>query len=230
LAQTRATQDFNQTVFAWLDPQYWTVAKQALAKDKSAIIKAAATVDLNPRLIVANLLVEQLRLFFSQRELFKQFFQPLKIMANSTNISLGVMAIKPETAKQIEAHLRDASSPFYLGADREHLLDYTAGENVEEARVKRLSSEADNHYWSYLYGAIYIKQIMTQWEQAGFGIGERPEIICTLFNVGFAQSAPKSNPQVGGSTVIVNAHSYSFGHLANEFYFSGELLDDYPQL
>jgi hypothetical protein len=72
--------------------------------------------------------------------------------------------------------------------------------------------------------------MMAQWERAGFSINDRPEIICTLFNVGFAQSSPKSNPQVGGSTVAVSDRSYSFGHLANEFYFSGELLDDFPQL
>jgi hypothetical protein len=227
---TTVNQDELASVYDWLEPQYWQVAKQALAKDKLAIIKAGRDVGLNPRLIVSNLVVEQLRLYFSQRELFQQFFQPLKILSNSTNISLGVMAIKPETARQIEQHLKDPTSPYYLGSAYEHLLDYPAGTNPDAARSTRLASEENQHYWSYLYGALYIKEIMTQWERAGYSINERPEIICTLYNVGFPQSSPKSNPRVGGSTVVINGHSYSFGHLANEFYFSGELLLDYPDL
>jgi hypothetical protein len=228
--QRRAVGGREETVYAWLDPQYWTVAKEALEKDQIAIIRAAELAGVNPRLVVGSLMVEQLRLFFSQRELFKQFFQPLKIFANSTQISLGVMAIKPETAAIIERNLKDTNSLYYLGEERAGLLDYPAGVSIEDERVKRLSSEADNHFWSYLYGALYIKELMMGWERAGFSINERPEIIGTLYNVGFSQSKPKTDPKVGGSTVVVNGRDYSFGHLVSEFYFSGELMEIYPEL
>ena len=56
----------------------------------------------------------------------------------------------------------------------------------------------------------------------------RPEIACTLYNVGFAQSKPKADPKVGGSGIAVGDAKYSFGSLGYEFYYSGELLDAFP--
>jgi hypothetical protein len=171
-------------------------------------------------------MVEQLRLFYSQRELYKKYFEPLQILANSNKISLGVMAIKEETATAVEAHLKDPSSPYYLGPEFEHLLDYPADSDIATVRYQRLTSS--NHYYNYLYGALYLKQMMTQWQKAGFDISHRPEIIGTLFNVGFPQSKPNANPQVGGSTVLIDQTNYTFGRLAYEFYYSGELDDIFP--
>lgn len=79
-----------------------------------------------------------------------------------------------------------------------------------------------------MYAAIFLKQMKLQWEKAGFPIADRPEILATLFNVGFPQSVPKSNPRVGGSTIKVNEKEYSFGALAYQFYYSGELHELFP--
>jgi len=73
-----------------------------------------------------------------------------------------------------------------------------------------------------------MKQMKVQWEKAGFPIDERPEILATLFNVGYEQSQPKSNPRVGGSSITINEKIYSFGSIAYEFYYSGELFDLFP--
>jgi hypothetical protein len=69
---------------------------------------------------------------------------------------------------------------------------------------------------------------MKQWKDAGYDIKYRPEIVGTLFNVGFPQSKPKVNPQVGGSQILAGGQKYSFGSLAYEFYYSGELLYEFP--
>ena len=71
---------------------------------------------------------------------------------------------------------------------------------------------------------------MTQWKNAGFDISNRPEIIGTLFNVGFPQSKPNANPKVGGSTVVIGQNKYSFGRLSYEFFYSGELVEAFPYL
>lgn len=73
-----------------------------------------------------------------------------------------------------------------------------------------------------------MKQMLSQWRNAGYDMQYRPEIVGTLYNVGFAQSHPKSDPKVGGSTVHVGEREYTFGRLGYEFYYSGELLDDFP--
>ena len=67
-----------------------------------------------------------------------------------------------------------------------------------------------------------------QWERAGFPIGDRPEILATLFNIGFEVSVPKANPLVGGSSLMIHNEPYTFGAIAYEYYYSGELFDLFP--
>lgn len=51
-------------------------------------------------------------------------------------------------------------------------------------RIQRLTNEKD-HYYSYLYAAIYMKELMTGWKKSGFDISDRPEIVATLYNIIF---------------------------------------------
>ncbi|MDD5397125.1 MAG: hypothetical protein PHW24_03650 [Candidatus Moranbacteria bacterium] len=215
----------SETIFPWMDNDQWNTIREAIVKDKDVIEKAATMVGIEPRLLVSCAIVEQVRLFNSDREMFKKFFEPLKILGNANKISLGIMGIKENTAIETENHLKDANSPYYLGMDFEHALDFENG-NDGSARYDRLTE--NTHYYSYLYGAIYLKQMMTQWKNAGFDITYRPEIVGTLFNVGFSQSKPNANPKVGGSNIDVQGAKYTFGSLAYEFYYSGELLDAFP--
>jgi hypothetical protein len=211
-----------------MNDEEWASIREAIVKDKSDIEKAATIIGIEPRLIVASTIVEQVRLFHSQRELFKKFFEPLKILGNANKISLGVMGVKEATAIQTENNLKDPTSPYYLGEQFEHLLDFTT-DNPTEERFNRLT-DFNSHYYSYLYGGIYMKEMMEQWRKAGYDIQYRPEIVGTLFNVGFPQSRPNPNPKVGGSAITVGDAKYSFGSLAYEFYYSGELLDDFPYM
>jgi hypothetical protein len=217
----------QSSAFAWANDAEWDALAQATVKDTDVINRAAQIAGVEPRLIVSSLVVEQMRLFHSQRELFKKFFEPLKILGNSTIISLGVMGIKPTTAEAIEQHLKDPSSPYYLGSVHEHDLDYPSGVDIEKERFNRLTDDKNRSYL-YLYGALYLKQMLHQWEAAGHDIQYRPEIVGTLFNVGFPQSHPNDHPQVGGSVIAVGDHDYSFGSLSYEFYYSGQLLDAFP--
>lgn len=215
-------------LYPWINDDEWTTISGAISKDKDAITQASSVANIDPRLVVSSLTVEQLRLFHSQRELYEKFFKPLTILGNATQTSLGVMGIKEATAKQIENHLKDASSPYYLGPSHEHDLDFSTKDPATE-RYNRLTDE-HNHYYSYLYGALYLKEMMAQWLNAGFTIESRPEIVSTLFNVGFSQSKPNANPKVGGSTITIGDRKYSFGSLGFEFFFSGELVAEFPLL
>jgi hypothetical protein len=174
---------------------------------------------------VTPLVVEQLRLFYSEREIFKTIFAPLKILGNQSQFSWGVMGIKQETAREIEAHLRDSESPWYLGPKYEHILDYPAtATDTDAIRFERLTDEHDRYY-SYLYGAIFIKELQKQWENAGFSIEKEPGVIATLYNIGFDNSKPHKNPLRGGAEIEINKTTYSFGGLAQSFYDSDELTD-----
>ena len=217
----------GESLYAWVNQEEWKIIAEAILKDKDQIVKASAVAGIEPRMLVASAIVEQLRLFNSNRELFKKFFEPLKILGSANKISLGIMGIKENTAIQIENNVKDASSPYYLGTTMENVLDFQSDPTISADRFERLSSDR-NHYPNYLYGAIYLKEMISQWEKAGYDIRYRPEIVGTLFNVGFPQSKPNPDPKVGGSEINVGVGKYSFGSLAYEFYYSGELLDVFP--
>ncbi len=218
----------GHSLFTWRTAEEWPSLAEAVRKDADVINRVATETGVPARLIAASLLVEQLRLYHTQREYYEQYFAPLKILASATKFAWGVMSIKEQTARQIEDHLNDANSPYYLGSDDAHRLDFTTSDTTTE-RYQRLTNE-DDHYYSYLYGALYFKQLMTQWQSAGFDISDRPEILLTLFNIGFEHSEPKVDPAVGGSTLEINGRTYTFGGLGYEIYYSSEFLENFPLL
>lgn len=218
----------KETVYPWTRAEEWGTIMAAIQKDAPLIQSIAETAGIDARMLTMPLVVEQLRLFHTQRGLYKQFFQPLEILASATKTSWGVMSIKEQTAIEIEEHLKDPSSPYYLGEEYAHLLDFST-DDVTQERYERLTNEVD-HSYAYLYGAVYLKQLLTQWERAGYAIDDRPEIIATLFNVGFGYSSPHDAPQVGGSNITIGDNEYTFGSLGYEYFYSTELMDEFPYL
>jgi hypothetical protein len=73
-----------------------------------------------------------------------------------------------------------------------------------------------------------LRQFYAQWDRAGYDISYRPEALSTLFNIGFQKSKPKANPEAGGSSFNIAGKDYTFGGLCFEFYYSGELMKEFP--
>jgi hypothetical protein len=224
---------FPNTSFAWADSEEWKTLAAALTKDRESIRKAAYDAGISPRVLVSVVIAEQLRFFTSDRESFKKFFEPLKILGTMSQFSLGVSGVKQETAEVIEKNLKDKSSPYYIGPEYENLLDVSkdvskrdevANTGTSSTRFLRLTDPHD-HYYSYLYTALFARQVTEQWKKSGYDLSYRPEIVATLFNLGFVKSVPKDNPRVAGAEVTVGGETYTFGRLAYEFYYSGELIE-----
>lgn len=211
----------------WMNSHEWEVLKETLQKEKTSIDSAALVSGVESRLILCCVIGEQLRIYNQLRESFKNYFAPAKKLSFMVNLSYGVTGIKEVTAMQTESHLRDASSVFYLGKEYESLLDFNTDNSVQDERIDRLKNFND-HFYSYLYTALILRQTKTQWEKAGYDISNRPEILATLYNIGFRNSKPKENPSAGGASFIVNNDSCTFGGVAFDFYYSGELSDEFP--
>lgn len=211
---------------SWSQSEEWLVLKEAIKKDTDVINKVAIETGIPARMIVTPLVVEQLRLFYSEREIFKTVFAPLKILGNQSQFSWGVMGIKQETAREIENHLKDKISPFYLGPEFEQILNF-ATDDPDKERFERLTNE-DNRYFSYLYGALMIAQLEKQWDFANHSITNDAGVVSTLYNIGFENSKPKADPQIGGAEIEIGETKYSFGGLAQSFYNSDELIEEFP--
>jgi hypothetical protein len=236
LIRLKKTNRSQKNLYEWMNSTEWKVFKQAVIKDSALVDSVSRQTGVEPRLILSCLVGEQMRLFNSKRESFKTYIEPLKVLGMGSNYSYGIAGIKDFTAKRIEVNLKNRESTFYLGKKYENLLDYDSlALNIEEnkfndtldMRLKRLV-QFNNHYYSYLYTALFIKQIRAQWKNAGFPIDQRPEIFASLFNLGFQKSVPKKNPSVGGSVYEIAGKNYTFGAVSFEFYYSGELQNIFP--
>lgn len=210
----------------WMNLPEWAALKQAIIKDKHLIDSAAAVTGVEPRLIVGCLVGEQIRLFNSKREMYKKYLGPVKVLSVQSQFSLGVNGIKDFTAIKVESNLKNDTSVYYMGKRFENILNFRTSDPTTE-RVNRLV-DYSNHFYSYVYTGCILHQTKKQWERAKYDISNRPEILFTLFNVGFPQSNPGPNPQCGGSHINVGDKVYTFGAIGFDFYYSGELADEFP--
>jgi hypothetical protein len=211
---------------AWAGSVQWDVVNAGLTKDASEINQAASKVGVSPRMIAAAIVPEQLRLFTSERETFEKYFQPLKVLGSMSEFSLGVAGIKQQTADLIEQYDNDQTSVFYPGSAYANLISYPTDRSQASLVFDQLTS--NNHYYDYLYVGLFIKEVEAQWQKSGYDISQRPDVITTIYNIGFDHSDPKPNPEMGGSDITVGGQTYSFGELGTLFYNSNQLASIFP--
>lgn len=216
-----------QSAYAWAESNEWQVLRSAFIRDQDIIRKAATDAGISPRLLLGGIIGEQFRFFTSSRDSFKSYFEPLKILASLSKFSYGIAGLKPETVALIESHLKNPESVFYLGPEMEQLINYPVGADQEKIRFERIT-DIKNPYYSYLYPGLFMRQVIAQWKSAGYDISHRPDVLSTLYNLGFNRSIPKPNPAAGGALITVQGTQYSFGQLGYEFYYSGELVQEFP--
>lgn len=213
-------------IIPWMQGAEWSALKEAITRDSALINEAGRLTGVEPRLIVGCLIGEQIRLFNSKREMYKKYLGPVKVLSVQSQFSYGVNGIKDFTAEAVEQHLKDSTSEYYMGKAYEHLLDFATDDHATE-RYNRLV-DYRNHLYSYIYTGCILHQTMLQWRRAGYDISDRPDILFTLFNVGFSQSVPKADPVPGGSHITVGERVYTFGGIGFDFYYSGELAAAFP--
>ena len=217
-----------QTVCGWQETPEWPVIEGGLQKDAPIIAQVSQETGVPARMIASVVVPEQVRFFTSEREVFKRYFEPLKILGSLSQFSLGVSGIKQDTATNIEKYAADPSSPFYPGAGMASLVAYEASTTPQDAQLYNRLTDSHNHYYSYLYTALYIKEVEAQWNAAGFDISHNPGAVVTLFNIGFQNSHPNASPEAGGAYITTGGTSYTYGQLGQDFYDSGALGDIFP--
>lgn len=215
------TYEEKMSRYPWLTSREWNVVKIGLTNDQEVLNDVAKTVDLSPRIIAGAVIGEQIRFFTTDRAQFESYFEPVKKFINLTQFSYGIAGIKPDTARFVEENIKNPNSQFYLGEKYAHMLDYAPGVNSDNERIVRLNDES--HRYSYLYVALIQKMLIAQWKKSGIDISKNPGVISTLYNIGFSASKPHKDPGIGGVTITIDGAQYSFGELADDFYWSGEL-------
>ena len=224
------------SVYAWSNYTVWKQFCNTIIKDKRAIDSVSRLTGVESRIIVMCVVGEQLRMFNSGREKFKQYVYPYSRLILPSNRGYGVSGILEHTALRIESTLFNEKDPFYPGDYFQQTINVrdsfpeVINDSISSHKHKTIQRliKGGDHYYSYLYTAFLMRQFQSHWERNGFDLSNRPEILGTLFNLGYQKSKPKKNPEVGGSTFKIGEKDYTFGGLCFEFYYSGELQDAFP--
>jgi hypothetical protein len=224
------------SIYQWSNYQVWKDFCQTVRNDRHSIDSVSRLTGVESRLIVMCLVGEQIRMFNSGREKFKKYVLPFNRIILPTNRGYGVTGILEHTALRIENTVFNKKSEFYAGDYFQNCINVNDSfpELVNDTirahkhkTIQRLIKRGD-HYYSYLYTAFLLRQYQAHWERNGYSLENRPEILGSLFNLGYEKSKPKKNPEVGGSTFNVGGKDYTFGGLCFEFYYSGQLQDLFP--
>jgi hypothetical protein len=224
------------SIYAWSNYQVWKDFCKVVKKDKHAIDSVSRLTGVESRLIVMCLVGEQVRMFNSGREKFKKYVLPFNRILLPTNRGYGVTGILEHTALRIENTVFNTKSEFYAGDYFQNCINVRdsfpelINDTIKAHKLKTIQRliKGGDHYYSYLYTAFLLRQYQAHWEKNGFTLENRPEILASLFNLGYQKSKPKKNPEAGGSTFNVGGKDYTFGGLCFEFYYSGELQDIFP--
>ena len=224
------------SIYSWSNYQVWRDFCRVVKKDKHAIDSVSRLTGVESRLIVMCLVGEQVRMFNSGREKFKKYVLPFNRILLPTNRGYGVTGILEHTALRIENTLFNAKSEFYAGDYFQNCINVrdsfpeVINDTIKAHKLKTIQRliRGGDHYYSYLYTAFLLRQFQAHWVRKGFTLENRPEILASLFNLGYEKSKPKKNPEAGGSTFNVGGKDYTFGGLCFEFYYSGELQDLFP--
>src|SRR3989338_9908715 len=207
--------DASSTFF---DTEEWRTVAAGIEKDRDVIERIARETGVSARLIATVAIPEQLRFFTSNRESFKRYFEPFKLLGTLNQFSLGVTGMKEETAAHIEQYAHDTESPLFPGGKFITLLP----KSTSQDRFARLTDEKD-HYHQYLYTAAFLAEIQAQWKHEGHAGVLTPGIITTLFNLGFNSSKPNAEPKIGGAPITLDGNTHSYGEIGEQFYYSSEL-------
>jgi hypothetical protein len=224
------------SIYEWSNYQVWKDFCKVVRNDRHSIDSVSKLTGVESRLIVMCLVGEQIRMFNSGREKFKKYVLPFNRIILPTNRGYGVTGILEHTALRIENTVFNKSSEFYAGDYFQKCINVNdsfpevVNDTIKAHKhktIQRLIQRGD-HYYSYLYTAFLLRQYQAHWEKQGYSLEIRPEILGSLFNLGYEKSKPKKNPEVGGSTFNVGGKDYTFGGLCFEFYYSGQLQELFP--
>jgi len=138
-----------------------------------------------------------------------------RILLSIKNATYGVGQMTSTEMMNCIQNLKDPNSPFYLGEKFSNYLsldDYEkALEHTEEEHYGVIHTEDKNAYIQIKFAAAMIAQFSQQWKNAGFDISKKPEILGTLYNLGFKKSHPHKNPKSGGTMNFIFGKSVNFG-------------------
>lgn len=177
---------------------------QHIEKWDENIIHYCEILEVDSRMIKAILFTEKIQYeldgWLQLKKAFEDQFYELWLFVEKpaiwADLSMGYSNIKPSFAK--ETHVRSKAYALPLQLTENEIDPFTYLKDPEKA-IKIM--------------VIACKVLEVEWERHQIDLSDRPEIIATLFNIGYKRSQPNSTPKSGGSTYPVAINGTIFQNI-----------------
>lgn len=213
VSPARSNSLLSSEQFAYVYNQIHIDKKQQYNKH---IQSAAKLFNLNPNLIKACIMVEQLRAFYTFKWLFKQIAKTNTYLTIMTKQSFGIGGMKLATAEQLENRIAKNNPEIY-----NQYFAYTNPNNINQQRLQRLT-DSENYYYQIFYSAGLLYRYNQERTQQWYHIHDNPWLLATMYNIGY--SDPHPNADIGGAFFTMEWDRYSFGGLAMLIYYYLEIF------
>lgn len=185
-----------------------TQAMSLLRQNKQVIITAAEDAALDPALLAGIVYVAHTRDHprWTGRVIEEMAYGEGNDIL-TLNSSIGLFQIRRSTTNQLSMMVNSGPNlPGYQVGPTELTGRYRCFRKVQIWNPNRLVAQTGG-----AYAGAMLRLFCEQWAAAGYPIEDRPEILATLYNIGFERSHPKPNPRAN-----------DFGRRVKEFMESEE--------
>ncbi len=143
-----------------------------IKRNKKLIIEACNLFDINPKILSAVIFVERTRNYTWEDDALDEYLAQAGL-----NSSIGFCQVKIKTAYWIEIQLNDTNSLYFPGNKYRSLLKISKSPG-------EIITKLQNDSLNILYAAAYLRIMKSRWGKEGFPIGERADILGTLYSTG----------------------------------------------
>lgn len=152
--------------------------------------------EIEPALIKAAIMTEQLRWFFTYRWMVKQLIWTQRYMMVMQQASRGIGGVKEKTARDVEEYVRQYRPELWS-----QTFAYLDGATDRSQRRFAAMTNNQNYAHQIAYVAWTLAMYRDQWKREGILLDQAPGVLLTLYNI-WART-PQPNPQMGGAVLRI---------------------------
>ncbi len=191
---------------------------EQLKKLAPSINKYSKELGVDPRIVGGVIYVEDFRSLTTPKGFIEGKLEGrwiTRMLLEMKGATIGVGQMSREEMWRIIKNFNDANSKFYMGKNFENYVTEKDFENSEKG-IEYVKNGIHGYVFTdpdvqVKFVASMIAQFQAQWKNEGYDISDKPEILGTLYNIGFKNSNPKKDPQSGGSMNFIFGKQMNFG-------------------
>ena len=205
--------------------------EESIEKLSPYINQYSEELGVDSRIVGGIIYVESLRYFTTEKGFIEAKLNSssfTKELLKLYGATYGVGQMSSDEQRRCIENFNNPNTSFYMGKQFENYLSEDDFKKVQEGEetvsdLGIISRDYKHPDIQVKFIASFVAQIQKQWGKAGHNISNRPDVLATLYNLGFDKSKPKANPKAGGSKNYIFGKTINFGEAVQQWHDTSNL-------